>query len=150
MIWWQWDDDGKCWRPTLVPPHGPWHLAERTAVVIPVTGTRRWALLAHDDAKVNGLPCLPFEVLDDQDEVRIAGKQYCFSSQTPAEVVAFVDENKNIRCARCLGRLVEGDRIIRCPGCRAHHHASCWSYDTKCQKCPSRTDDILWVPESLN
>lgn len=149
MIWWRWDDHGKCWRPTLVPPDVPYRLGD-DARLIPVPGSRRWALLVGNGARVNGLPCLPFEVLDHRDEVRIAGGRYCFSAQTPAEEVAFVDQNKKIRCTRCLGHLANGDRIVRCPRCRAHHHAACWTYDTRCQKCPAATDDALWVPESLN
>jgi hypothetical protein len=148
MIWWRWDDDGQCWRPTLVPP-AP-HVLDSAATLIPLSGARRWALLVRGDARVNGRPCLPFEILDHQDEVRIAGERYCFSAQSPAEVVTFADGNTRIRCARCLGRLADGDRIVRCPDCGAHHHQSCWTYDTRCQKCPSSTADAMWVPEPLN
>ena len=149
MIWWRWDDDGMCWRPSLVPPDSAFSIGD-TARLIPVAGARRWALLAGDDARVNGLPCLPLEILDDHDEVRIAGERYYFSAQSPPEVVTFADETKKVRCARCLGRLAGGDQIVRCPGCRAHHHAGCWTYDTRCQKCATPTDGRLWVPESVN
>ena len=149
MIWWRWNVEGTCWQPTLVPPDAPFRVGDE-ARLIPVSGTRRWALLARDGAKVNGLPCLPFEILEHQDEVRIAGERYCFSAQTAAEVVTFVGTHKKIRCARCLGRLADGAPIVRCPRCGAHHHAPCWTYDTRCQKCPSPTDEALWIPESLN
>jgi hypothetical protein len=149
MIWWRWDDDGRCWRPTLVRPDAAWRLGNG-ATLIPLSGSRRWALLARNGARVNGLPCLPCAVLNHQDEVRISGERYCFSGQTPVEVVTFGDGHKKIRCARCLGRLGDGDRIVRCPRCRAHHHAGCWTYDARCPRCSSPTDDTIWVPDPLN
>lgn len=149
MVWWRWDDESRCWRPTLVTLDAPFRVSD-FARLIPLTGTRRWALLAGRGARVNGLPCLPMEILDDRDEVYIAGECYYFSAQSPPEVVTCAGDKKKIRCARCLGRLVDGDQIVRCPGCRAHHHASCWTYDVRCQKCPFPTDGRLWVPNSLN
>ena len=148
MIWWRWDDKGKCWQASLVPSEAPFRVSDE-ARLIPVNGTRRWALLAGDGARVNGLPCLPIEILDDRDEVCIAGQRYLFCGQSPPEVVTF-SSDKKIRCARCLGRLVEGDQIVRCPRCRAHHHAPCWPYDARCQKCTFPTDGPPWVPEPLN
>jgi hypothetical protein len=46
--------------------------------------------------------------------------------------------------------LRDGDQIVRCPRCRAHHHAACWTYDVRCQKCDCPTGDAHWVPDSLN
>lgn len=149
MLWWQWDDEARCWRPTLVRPAVSLHLNGH-ARLVPLSDARRWALLASDGATVNGVPCLPLEVLDDRDEVSIAGARYVFSAHAPAEVAAFASEGKTIRCARCLGLLVDGDQVVRCPACRAHHHASCWSSGARCQKCPLLTDGALWVPGPLN
>jgi hypothetical protein len=148
VIWWRWDENDKCWRPTLVPSESAFRVSDE-AQLIPV-GARGWALLAADGVKVNGLPCLPIEILVDRDEVYVAGAHYCFSQLSPPEVVAFVSDKKSIRCARCLERLVDGDQIVRCPSCRAHHHATCWTYDARCQKCPLPTDGAVWIPDSLN
>ena len=148
-MWWSWDKDGGCWRPKLVPPDAPFGVNGR-ATLFPLNGARRWALLARAGARVNGVPCLPIRILADRDEVAIAGEHFCFSMQSPPEVVGFRGVTKRIRCARCLGRLGDGDQIVRCPGCGAHHHAPCWTYDTHCQKCEFPTDGTSWVPDPLN
>jgi hypothetical protein len=149
MMWWRWDDEASCWQPTLVPPTGPFEVS-RGARLIPVRSGRRWALLADSTARVNGLPCLPLEVLDDRDEIRVSGEHFVFSTHSPPEVVSVTDSTRKMRCARCLGGLVEGDPIVRCPNCRAHHHASCWTYDVRCQKCSCPADGAPWVPPPLN
>ena len=153
MMWWRWNEDDKCWQPTLVPPRAPFSVNDH-ARLIPINDARHWALLsAGAAASVNGRPCLPIEILDDRDEVRLAGEHFCLSTESPAEVVAFdtaTSARKTIRCARCQGDLVEGDPIVRCARCRAHHHASCWSYDTRCLKCGLPTSGAPWAPEPLN
>jgi hypothetical protein len=148
VIWWHWDNEGNSWQPAILGRNAPFSVGD-AAEVVPVPGTRHWALLAHHGAKVNGLPCLPIEVLADRDEVHIEREHYCFSAQAPPEVVTF-DGRKAVRCARCLGRLAGGDQVVRCSGCLAHHHASCWTYHVRCQKCESPTDGRLWVPDVLN
>jgi Prokaryotic RING finger family 1 len=149
VIWWHWDDERKCWRPLLVPSPVPVHVRD-CARLIPVNGGRRWALLAGDGVRVNGLSPLPIQILGDRDEVRIGDECYYFSAQSPVEIVAFRGDKKEVRCARCLARLADGTQIVQCPACRAHHHASCWTYDTRCQKCPFQTTGTPWMPDFLN
>ena len=148
MIWWRWDEKEKCWRPTLVPPAAAIDVGAM-ARLIPA-GTRRWALLASGGVTVNGRPCLPMEILEDRDEVCVAGERYSFGALSPPEVITIGGDDRRIRCARCLDRLRDGDPVVRCPRCRAHHHASCWRYDVHCQKCECPTDGALWTPDSLN
>jgi hypothetical protein len=148
MIWWRWDAERKCWQPMIVPPAGPVDVAGG-ARLIPVGG-KRWALIAGKGVRLNGLVPLPIEVLGDRDEIRIGDQYYAFGAQSPPEPVAFRGHKKEVRCARCLGRLADGTEIVRCPACHAYHHASCWTYDTHCQKCPFPTAGNPWTPASLN
>lgn len=153
MMWWHWDKDDKCWRATLVPPRAAFDVGHRSRV-LPFGGAHHWALLTTDpSATVNGRACLPFEVLNDRDEISLAGERFSLSEQSPAEVVAFdakTNATKKLRCPRCLSGLVDRDQIVRCPRCGAHHHASCWSYDAQCQKCGLPTSASAWIPDPLN
>lgn len=152
MMWWRWNSDQKCWQPTLVPPDAAFVVSDHTRL-LPVSSGRHWALLTADRAaSVNGRPCLPIEILDDRDEVRLDGEHFCLSTQSPADVVAFdaAPNAKKICCAKCLSHLAHGDRIVRCPNCHSHHHASCWSCDSRCLKCGLPTSGALWAPDPLN
>jgi hypothetical protein len=148
VMLWQWDKEKRRWRALQLPADTPMGVPGG-AQFIPLARGRQWALLARNGAKVNGLPCLPLEILEDRDEVRIDGEHYCFSAQATAAVVSFGPAPRRIRCARCLGRLAAGDRIVLCPRCSAHHHASCWTYDARCQKCPCPTTHTAWMPDDL-
>lgn len=148
MTWWSWDKEARCWRSSLVHANAPFGVNGH-ARLIPLNGTRRWALLARDGVRVNGRPCLPIQILGDRDEIAIDEEHFCLSLQSPPAVVEFRANTKNIRCARCLGRLKDGDEIVRCPGCGAHHHGACWTYDARCQQCTFRTDGSAWVPDPV-
>jgi hypothetical protein len=148
MIWWRWDSQQGCWQPTAVRQREPLDV-NGGARLVPVAGGRRWGLLVGGNATVNGRAALPLEILDDRDEIGIGGERHSFGAQSPAEVVAF-GQAGNVRCARCLGRLGDGDRVVRCPDCTAYHHAPCWTYDAGCQKCGFLTHAALPVPDPLN
>jgi hypothetical protein len=149
VIWWRWDKEERCWKETAVSPSASFRV-DAEACLISVGRGQQWALLSGPRATVNGLPCLPLEILPDRDEVSIAGEHYCFSEHAAATALAFAGDHRRIRCARCLGRLVDGDQIVRCPRCRAHYHATeCWTYDARCQKCSCPTTHAAWVPDDL-
>jgi hypothetical protein len=153
MTWWRWNNEEKFWQPTLVPPDAAFVVGDHTRL-LPVGSARHWALLTADAAAtVNGRPCLPIEILDDRDEVRLTGDHFCLSTHSPADPLAFsaaTAANRNVRCARCQSDLLEGDRVVRCGHCRAYHHASCESYDARCQKCGLPMSGPAWMPDPVS
>jgi hypothetical protein len=145
MTWWSWDDQGRIWRPSERPQEA--FNAHRLARLVPLRAGR-WALLARGAARVNGEPCLPIHILSDRDEISIAGLRFCIGIETPPAAEPFRAGTRTVRCARCLDGLVESEPAVVCPRCGAHHHAPCWTYDTRCQKCAFKTDCSAWTPEA--
>ncbi len=108
---------------------------------------RRCILFARDGVTVNGLPPLPIQVLRDRDEIRAAGQTIYFTADAiPQESI--LRTSMPLRCARCLGGLAEGDRVVRCPRCLAHHHPCCW-HGAGCLKCLHPAASLAWTPEPL-
>ena len=147
MIMWKWVSVEKMWRMSLLSASAAVDLDE-TAQVVPVS-SGGCALLSRTGVRINGIPCLPIQVLADRDEIFARKNTYYFSAESPAEAVTFKACGRKMRCARCLGWLVDGDAILQCPRCNAHHHAEHWTYAPGCQKCGYPTAGLLWVPEPL-
>jgi hypothetical protein len=107
-------------------------------------------MFSHRGARVNGRECLPFEVLKDRDEISAGGDVWCLSTLAAALKTVFSKHKTQLRCARCLGVLKEGETVSLCPSCRAHYHAiDCWTYDPVCAKCRHTTSGEPWVPDPL-
>jgi len=106
------------------------------------------ALLAPITVRLNGVPCLPIQILRDRDEISTPHHLYCFTTATAA-AVTFTGGCGKMRCARCLGQLIDGESIVECPRCRAHHHADHWKYGPGCQKCNYPTTGPSWIPEAM-
>ena len=147
MMMWQWAPVKKMWQASVVSAKRAFELDE-AARVLPLPGGG-CALLAAAGVRLNGIPCLPIQVLADRDEIFTRNNTYYFSAESPAEAVPFQAGGRRMRCARCLGWLMDGDAILKCPRCGAHHHAEHWPYAPGCQKCGYPTAGLLWVPEPL-
>jgi hypothetical protein len=147
MIWWSWDEEAQAWRAATPAPGEAFDAGSHLRLVQVRAG--RWALLARLNARVNGRPCLPLHILADRDEVAVAGGRFCISLQSQPALVSFRAGSRKVRCARCLDQLCESDQAVKCPRCGAHHHAPCWTYDTRCQKCEFPTDGTWWTPEAV-
>jgi len=134
--------DGATWSLS-----SPIDIASR-ARVIPLPHRRACALLAREGVTVNGLAALPIQLLNDRDEIRVDGEFFYFACDgVPQESV--LQSAAPLRCARCLGDLENGDRVMRCPGCVAHHHPACWFEGNGCQKCQHPARSLVWKPEAV-
>jgi hypothetical protein len=118
-----------------------------------------WTILTNDCAgvRVNGKPVpLGIAVLDDRDEIRMAGNTVWFSTETRPTVEPFPESTRRGSCPRCKQPLEHGTPAVRCPDCGVWHHASdewpCWTYGTRCGVCTHPTAlDGPWrfCPEDL-
>jgi hypothetical protein len=118
------------------------------ARIVPLRRRPGCALLARDGVTLNGRPALPIQVLRDRDEIRAAGRAIYFTTDAIPEE-STLQSATPLRCARCLGGVAAGDRVIRCPGCRAHHHSRCWNEGGRCHKCHHPAASLSWTPEAL-
>jgi len=147
MLVWRWDTGGCRWAPAVLETGARLALDDHTALVSLVGA--RCALLAQNGVLVNGLRSLPFRVLADRDEISAGGQVFYVCTEAAAEPASFNAENKKVRCGRCLGRLTDGEQVVRCPQCRAHYHAGCWAYAPDCARCQHTTAGVSWIPEDL-
>jgi hypothetical protein len=112
-----------------------------------------WVLLSAPGAKVdvNGLPVAAnIHVLANRDEIMVDQERLYFSTEVPATVEKY--SGATLRCPRCKLEINAGDRVVRCPGCKAVHHEDCWSYAPTCSLCPAPTPldaGYQWTPEEL-
>ena len=147
MLIWKWIPAEKMWRMSLLSSKPAFDLDEDTRVVqLPGGGC---ALLSKAGVRLNGMPCLPFQVLGDRDEIFTRNHVYSFTAESPAEVVPFKVNERRMRCTRCLGWLKYGDPVLKCPRCGAHHHAEHWTYAPGCPKCVYPTAGLLSIPDPL-
>jgi hypothetical protein len=146
MLLWQSDDAEQRWRSAPIPVDTPVDLAP-VARLVRAAAVRGCVLLARDGVRVNGMRCLPLQVLHDRDEICAAGKRFYFSVDALPEVSVF-RSHKTVRCARCLGLLADGEQVVRCPGCSAHHHPGCWDHGGSCQKCRRSASGVAWTPDA--
>ncbi len=117
-----------------------------------------WALLTDDaHVRLNGMPVLlGLAVLEDRDEIRIAGRTAWFSAETLPTVASFPESATRGYCPRCKQPLEAGTPAVKCPACGLWHHASddlpCWTYAPTCSACvqPTALDaGFRWTPEDL-
>jgi len=122
----------------------------------------RWALICAPGsrARVNGVPVpVGARVLRDRDAIAPGeGPTVFFSTERPAQIVAFPDDAHDTFCIRCKLPLEAGTPAVRCPGreCGFWHHESpehpCWSYADGCASCgyPTALDaGLQWTPAAL-
>jgi hypothetical protein len=149
MILFRWSSDRRIWQ--IISAGAAGAVTLRGALVFRLAGGR-CALLAERDVRVNGIPALPLHVLADRDEIHAGGDVFFFSSESPFEVGRFPGFDREVRCARCKGKLVADTACIACPRCRAWHHEPCWYYAPHCggDNCGQATAGISWVPEPVN
>jgi hypothetical protein len=123
-------------------------------------GAPRAALIAPASARVrvNGYPSLGVVVLEDRDEISVAGTRFLFAARSATAAAPFASGRTKTRCARCTRVLHAGDMVAGCAGCGATHHEgalaaprhavlSCLTYDPACGGCGRRWSDLLWAPE---
>lgn len=119
-----------------------------------------WHLLARPEIaiSINGLPLLGgLRVLDDRDEIRLAGDDALFfSTEELARVVPTPITDKPMMCPRCRQRVEPGTLAVCCPDCRLWYHQSdalpCWTYAPTCALCPQPTPldtGFRWTPMEL-
>jgi len=131
------------------------------AEVVPFTvnGGRGAALVTrrHAAIRLNGCAPLSVTVLDDRDEILIAGHLAYFAACSPTEARSFPAAASATDCARCKRRLDPDDIVRPCPACAALQHAGrlakaprevldCAQYDPACGGCGRRYDAMLWAP----
>jgi hypothetical protein len=145
MTLWRWNAVTARWEASVL--HAQDRLEVAAGVCLVGLPPRRGALLARDEAAVtvNGEPVLPLRVLDDRDEVAVAGG--------PVEIAPFPAGLPDTRCGRCKGELGAGESAVRCPHCGAWHHQTedlpCWTYDSSCSTCARATTGCAWEPEPI-
>lgn len=117
-----------------------------------------WAVIAAPgtDVRVNGLPLAGgIRLLEDRDEIRVAGASMFFSTETLPRIEAYGGGAEPKFCPRCRQEVAPGAPAVRCPECGVWHHESeelpCWSYAETCALCPQPTDletaGFRWSPE---
>ncbi len=123
-------------------------------------GAPRAALIAPAPARVrlNGYLSLGVVVLEDRDEISVAGTRFFFAARSATAAAPFAPGRTETRCARCTRVLHAGDIAAFCAGCGAAHHEgalaapghgvlACLTYDSACGRCGRRWSDLLWTPE---
>ena len=128
------------------------------ALIVPVLedGTPRALLLraaGGDEIRVNGLPPLDASVLDDRDEITVAGaaERLYFVSGELSEPFVHAAGDDDLGCGRCM-RPLAGRLVRRCACGTLLHHApddpaaDCVGYDrARCPGC-GRVLDAGWTP----
>lgn len=115
-------------------------------------GVPRAALITPPGAPLvlNGYPQLGVTVLEDRDEISVAGERLLFARhESPAETV-FPAGGPEARCARCKAVVNPGDACVRCPACAAYHHERedlrCWTYQPTCGCSARLRAELTWHP----
>ena len=86
---------------------------EHQAVLLVGTGAR---------VLVNGEPALTVAVVEERDELLVAGESLLFGSVHATAPRAFVAEDAAQRCGRCHRVLHPGDEMIECGNCAGRHN----------------------------
>jgi hypothetical protein len=131
---------------------------EALAVIVQVAGKpEQWALMAPagSEVRVNGVAVRGgIRVLQDHDLVVTTSGVALFSTERRAVVEAFAGVDGAIHCGRCKQELINGDDVVRCPGCATLFHEDgrrpCFTYRAAgCPFCahPGTLDGQLrWTP----
>ena len=143
MLMWECTSEGT-WIATRLPEHEAFALGTGVSA-IRWEGGRECGLLVRGDAEINGDPALSFQVLAHRDEIRVAGRLFCFSVASPPEPARFVPGKHEVHCARCSVALAANERVLHCPLCRAPHHLECFDYAPTCGAC---RETMCWMPEA--
>jgi hypothetical protein len=108
----------------------------RQAVLLLGTGAR---------VLVNGEPALSVAVVEERDELLVAGESLLFGSLRVTAPRPLVGEDGAQRCGRCRRLLYLGDVVIECGHCSGLHHEGlpsgeeeellCWSHGPACGVC---------------
>jgi hypothetical protein len=155
MILWRWSEELNEWQALTLEAGKPCSLSDDCQ--LQPLAQRNCSLLVrgHSHVRVNGIAPLPLRVLEDRDEICVAGEAFYFSIESAPEIVYFSVQDKEFYCARCKGKLEEGTLSVKCPRCSAYHHESeglcCWSYGDRCSaNCAQPTAGYSWQPEPLH
>jgi hypothetical protein len=128
-------------------------------VLVPASGTS-WALVWGPERRIriNGIPqAAGLRVLEDRDEIRIAGVgSVFFSTESLARVEPFPGADRPVPCARSKIPIEKGTPAVKCPRCGVWYlmtdDAPAWTYDAHCAFCPQPTAlsaGFQWTPEEL-
>ena len=155
MLVWNWDFDLQRWVAREIPVEGMFFDGDTARIIYLPRGSMQHsacALLSRGRVLVNGMAALPFVVLANRDEIECGGRTYYVANDSAAEPLAYESTGREVRCARCQSRLTGGEQTIRCPGCGAYHHRTCWHYEQSpgCQKCKHPASHFAWSPEQLS
>jgi hypothetical protein len=124
------------------------------ARVIPLE--RRAVLLGGMRARilVNGEALLGVRVLEEGDELFVAGEQIFFGAAGSSASRPVHAEDGAQRCGRCRRLLHPGDIVVECGNCEGLHHEGvpageseallCWSHAAACGLC--QHDRRGWTP----
>ena len=146
MIAFEWNKPNRRWAARTLST-GDCTALDSVAQLVALRGDR-CVLFARAGVTVNGLPSLPARVLADRDEIRCSGLTYTFSVESLPEIAPYVAGDAPASCPRCHDALLEGQKAIGCPRCKAVYHEKCWEYDARCTSCGSAAE--VWVPDPLN
>jgi hypothetical protein len=127
--------------------------------------TTRHALVAGSDVpiRVNGQAIAGgFRVMHHKDELVMGAERMFFSAESTPVVEAYRhdESRRRPRCAVCRAEVLDGQSVVRCPGCsRVYHQIAasddapekpCWTYAPKCRFCEHPTSlsgEPSWRPE---
>lgn len=149
---WTWHPDETQWIPRTLQPGEEHALSDQARLW--VIDPDRLVLFARLSAAVNGHAALPIHPLADRDEITIGTAHWCVSFDSMPMREIFRATDQPLQCGRCCGPLGDGEAVIVCPQCRAHHHDSetlpCWTYGPTCGRCHRPTGETLWQPAPLH
>ena len=150
LIWWQ-DKETQHWK-YLVLHAGAALSLSPGAVLFPLGKNGRCGLLACDDrVMVNGVRALPFRILLDRDQIGLGAERLYFSTETPIAPLTFPQQDKEVFCGRCKGKLIRGQQFVICPCGTAHHDTEalpCWGGFDCCSNphCRRPVAGFAWQP----
>jgi len=136
----------------------------RTATLVRLASDsgEAWVMIAVPGSavRVNGIVApAGLVVLDDRDELRVAGSPpLWFSTESIARVEAApVRSGRALRCPRCSDLIEAGTPAVRCPNCGVWHHQNpsrpCFTYENApCAACRVSSEldgGFRWSPEEL-
>ena len=119
---------------------------------------------------VNGVRIVGgLKTLKHRDEICFGGQRLFYSSETTPVVEVYSHEGtgRRPRCPICRAEILDGESIVRCPGCTRVYHQCvandenatdeagekpCWTYSPNCRFCEHPTSlsgEPTWRPEQL-
>jgi hypothetical protein len=101
-------------------------------------------------------------VLQHKDELLVDSERMFFSAESAPIVEVYMHDNsrRRPRCPTCRAEVLDGQPIVRCPGCSRIYHQidgiddlpakPCWTYSPKCRFCQhpsSMSGAPTWQPD---